>query len=218
MTVLETLKGLFDITTFSLDEVRKAFVPLFFTIDILGCIPIILSLRARKQKFNSEQVAIYAGLVLIIFLAFGNSLLSMLSIDINSFGVAGGIILFVMAIEMVFGLEIFKEDSPSANATFVPLVFPLFAGAAAFTLIMNLLNKDGLAPFNIAISIILNMVFVYLGLRYVDKIEKILGDSGAYVLRKFFGVVLLAISVKFLAGGLLPLIDMVRESMTATQP
>ncbi len=209
MLIIDALKELFDFTTFSLDEVRQAFVPLFFTIDILGCIPIILSLRARKQKFNCEHVAIYSGLVLMIFLAFGASLLSMLSIDINSFGVAGGVILFVMALEMVFGLEIFREDSPSANATFVPLVFPLFAGAAAFTTLMNL-RKDGLEPFNIGIAIILNMIFVYLGLIYVDKIERFLGESGAYVLKKFFGVVLLAIAVKFIAGGLIPLLAAIR--------
>ncbi len=205
MFILEALKELFDFSTFSLDEIGRSFFPLFFTIDILGCIPIILSLKARRQKFNPKQVAIYSGLVLLIFLALGASLLKLLSIDIYSFGVAGGIILFVMAVEMVFGLEIFKEDSPSANATFVPLVFPLFAGAAAFTLLLTL-KSQGLAPFNIAISIGLNMIFVYLGLIFVDTIERFLGESGAYILRKFFGVVLLALSVKFIADGLIQVI------------
>ncbi len=211
MLIIDSLKELFDVTTFSQDEVVKAFVRLFFTIDILGCIPIILSLRARKQKFNSQHVAIYSGLVLMIFLVFGAGLLSMLSIDINSFGVAGGIILFVMALEMVFGLEIFREDSPSANATFVPLVFPLFAGAAAFTTLMNL-KKDGLGSFNIEIAIILNVILVYLVLKYVDKIERFLGESGSYVLKKFFGVVLLAIAVDFIAGGLIPLLAEIRAA------
>ncbi len=212
MFIVESLRELFDFSTFSFDEIGRSFFPLFFTIDILGCIPIILSLKARKQKFNPKQVAIYSGLVLLIFLALGASLLKLLSIDIYSFGVAGGIILFVMAVEMVFGLEIFKEDSPSANATFVPLVFPLFAGAAAFTLLLTL-KSQGLAPFNIAISIGLNMIFVYLGLIFVDPIERFLGESGAYILRKFFGVVLLALSVKFIADGLIQVIATIKTGV-----
>ncbi len=212
MFIVEALKELFDVSTFSFDEIGRSFFPLFFTIDILGCIPIILSLKARKQKFNPKQVAIYSGLVLLVFLTLGASLLSLLSIDIYSFGVAGGIILFVMAVEMVFGLEIFKEDSPSANATFVPLVFPLFAGAAAFTLLLTL-KSQGLAPFNIAISICLNMIFVYLGLIFVDPIERFLGESGAYILRKFFGVVLLALSVKFIADGLIQVIATIKAGV-----
>ncbi len=212
MVLLDALKELLDFRTFSFDEINRSFFPLFFTIDILGCIPVILSLKARKQKFNPKQVAIYSGIVLLIFLTLGSGLLSLLSIDIYSFGVAGGMILFVMAIEMVFGLEIFKEDSPSANATFVPLVFPLFAGAAAFTLLLTL-KSEGLAPFNIAISICLNMILVYFGLIFVDTIERVLGDSGAYILRKFFGVILLALSVKFIANGLTHVIATIREGV-----
>ncbi len=207
MNFLEAIQVFFS--GFSFDEIIKSFVPLFFTIDILGCTPIILSLKAKKQKFNPRQVAVYSGIVLLTFLAFGGAMLHALGINISSFGVAGGLILFVMAVEMVFGLEIFKEDSPTANATFVPLVFPLFAGSAAFTLLLTL-KSQGLAPINISISIILNMIAVYMGLVFVDTIERVLGESGAYILRKFFGVILLAFSVKFIANGLIQVIADVR--------
>ncbi len=217
MSVLESINNFF--TSLSYDEIITSFVPLFFTIDILGCMPIVLGLKAKKRTFNPKLVAIVSGLVLIIFLIFGDKLLSFLGINMSSFSVAGGIILFVMAIEMVFGIEVFKEDSPSANATFVPLVFPLFAGAAAFTLLLTLKTRGlppinhGFADINLIISIILNMIAVYLGLIFVDPIERFLGESGAYILRKFFGVILLAISVGFTINGLMRLIDEVSQTI-----
>lgn len=198
-----------ELSLFSINQIIEAFAPLFVTIDILGAIPIVLQLKDKGQRFSAPQVAIYSGIVLLCFLIIGEPLLATLGVDISSFGVAGGIILFVMAAEMVFGLQIFKEDGPTANATFIPLVFPLFAGAAAFTTLLTL-QGQGLAMINLAISVILNMSVVYLGLRFVDPIERMLGKNGAYILRKFFGVILLAISVKFIINSLISIIAAVR--------
>lgn len=198
-----------EFSLFSFKEIIGSFAPLFVTIDILGAIPIVLALKDKGQKFSPSQVGIYSCIVLLIFLFLGESLLSALSIDIDSFGVAGGIILLVMAAEMVFGVQIFQEDGPTANATFIPLVFPLFAGAAAFTTLLTL-RGQGIALINLSISVILNMIVVYLGLRFVDPIERLLGKNGAYILRKFFGVVLLAIAVKFIANSLIHIIASVK--------
>ena len=123
-----------EFTLFSLDELYKAFFTLFVTIDIIGAIPILLSLKSKGKTYHSAQVGIYSGIILIAFLLVGEPLLGSFGADISTFGVAGGIVLFVMAVEMIFGIEIFKsEDDSSGNTTFVPLVFPLFAGAASFT-------------------------------------------------------------------------------------
>lgn len=201
-----------ELSLFSVNQIIEAFAPLFVTIDILGAIPIVLSLKDKGQKFSAPQVAIYSGIVLLCFLLIGEPLLAKLGVDISSFGVAGGIILFVMAVEMVFGLQIFKEDGPTANATFIPLVFPLFAGAAAFTTLLTL-QGQGIAMINLAVSVVLNMCVVYLGLRFVDPIERLLGKNGAYILRKFFGVILLAISVKFIINSLITIIAAVRTGV-----
>ncbi len=120
-----------------------------------------------------------------------------------------------MAVEMIFGIEIFKsEDDSSGNTTFVPLVFPLFAGAASFTTLLTL-RSAGIAMINLALSIVLNMVLVYLVLRYVSLLDRILGKNGVYILRKFFGVVLLAISVKFITKNLIEVIAMVQHGVAA---
>ena len=202
-----------EFTLFSLDELYKAFFTLFVTIDIIGAIPIILSLKAKGKTYHSAQVGIYSGIILIAFLLVGEPLLGSFGADISTFGVAGGIVLFVMAVEMIFGIEIFKsEDDSSGNTTFVPLVFPLFAGAASFTTLLTL-RSAGIAMINLALSIVLNMVLVFL--RYVSLLDRILGKNGVYILRKFFGVVLLAISVKFITKNLIEVIAMVQHGVAA---
>ena len=220
-TLLSTSLGEFfgslghELTSFSLDQVYKSFLTLFVTIDIIGAIPIILSLKSKGQVYQASQVGIYSGVILIAFLLAGEPLLGSFGADISTFGVAGGIVLFVMAVEMIFGIEIFKsEDDSSGNTTFVPLVFPLFAGAASFTTLLTL-RSAGIAMINLALSIVLNMVLVYLVLRYVSLLDRILGKNGVYILRKFFGVVLLAISVKFITKNLIEVIAMVQHGVAA---
>jgi hypothetical protein len=211
------MSGLFssftqEFSAFSLEQIYKSFLTLFVTIDIIGAIPIILSLKSKGQEYHATQVGVYSGIILIAFLFAGEPLLGSFGADISTFGVAGGIVLFVMAVEMIFGIEIFKSEGSNGNSTFVPLVFPLFAGAASFTTLLTL-RADGMAMINLAISIVLNMVLVYLVLRYVSILDRLLGANGVYILRKFFGVVLLAISVKFITKNLIDVIAMVERGV-----
>ena len=203
-----------EFSLFSLNQIYKSFFTLFVTIDIIGAIPIILSLKSKGKTYQSMQVGLYSGIILLAFLLIGEPLLGSFGADISTFGVAGGIVLFVMAVEMIFGIEIFKSEDSSGNSTFVPLVFPLFAGAASFTTLLTL-RSAGMAMINLALSIFFNMVLVYLVLRYVSILDRILGKNGVYILRKFFGVVLLAISVKFIAKNLIEVIAMVQHGVAA---
>ena len=204
-----------ELSLFDLDQLYKSFLTLFVTIDIIGAIPIILSLKSKGKVYNATQVGAYSGLILLVFLFVGERLLQSFGADISTFGVAGGIVLFVMAVGMIFGLEIFKsEEDDNGNSTFVPLVFPLFAGAASFTTLFTL-RSDGMAMINLALSIVVNMILVYLVLRYVSILDRLLGANGVYILRKFFGVVLLAISVKFITKNLIDVIAMVQHGVAA---
>ena len=204
-----------EFSLISLNQIYKSFFTLFVTIDIIGAIPIILSLKSKGKTYQSMQVGLYSGIILLAFLLIGEPLLGSFGADISTFGVAGGIVLFVMAVEMIFGIESFKsEDDTGDNTTFVPLVFPLFAGAASFTTLLTL-RSAGMAMINLALSIFFNMVLVYLVLRYVSILDRILGKNGVYILRKFFGVVLLAISVKFIAKNLIEVIAMVQHGVAA---
>lgn len=190
---------------FSFKEVISAFMVLFAVIDILGAIPIIVSLREKGKTIESGKAAILSFLILVAFLFLGQALLSLFNVDISSFAVAGAVVLFVLAIEMIFGVEIFKDDGPCGSATIVPLVFPLIAGAASFTTLLSLRAEYNIL--NIIIAVALNMVVVYFVLRYVHYIEQVLGKSGIYVMRKFFGIILLAIAVRLFTANLHSLID-----------
>lgn len=189
---------------FSLKEILSAFMVLFAVIDILGAIPIIINLREKNQKIESGKTAIISFILLVAFLFVGKVLLSLFNVDISSFAVAGALVLLVLAFEMIFGVEIFKNDGPCASATIVPLVFPLIAGAASFTTLLSLRAEYNIL--NIIIAVALNMVVVYFVLRYVYYVERIFGKSGVYVMRKFFGIILLAIAVRLFTTNLTSLI------------
>ncbi len=186
---------------FSFKEIISAFMVLFAVIDILGAIPIIVSLRENNQKIEAGKAAIVSFVILVSFLFLGQALLGLFNVDISSFAVAGALVLLVLAVEMIFGIEIFKNDSPCGSATIVPLVFPLIAGAASFTTLLSLR-----AELNIIIAVALNMLVVWIVLRYVYYVERLFGKSGIYVMRKFFGIILLAIAVRLLTGNLTSLI------------
>lgn len=189
---------------FSFQEVISAFMVLFAVIDMLGAIPIIISLREKQQKVEAGKAAIISFIILVAFLFVGQALLSLFNVDISSFAVAGALILLVLAVEMIFGVEIFKNDGPCGSATIVPLVFPLIAGAASFTTLLSLRAEYNVL--NIIIAIALNMGVVYLVLRYVYYVERLFGKSGIYVMRKFFGIILLAIAVRLFMTNLNSLI------------
>lgn len=185
---------------FSFQEILSAFMVLFAVIDILGAIPIIVSLREKNQKIEAGKAAIVSFIILVSFLFVGKVLLGLFNVDISSFAVAGALVLLVLAVEMIFGIEIFKNDGPCGSATIVPLVFPLIAGAASFTTLLSLRAEYNIL--NIIIAVALNMIVVYLVLRYVYYVERLFGKSGIYVMRKFFGIILLAIAVRLLMGNL----------------
>lgn len=183
---------------FSLSEIVSAFVVLFAVIDITGSIPIIVDLNKNRGGVSAWQAALLSLAILLAFLFLGDALLALFGIDVSSFAVAGSLVIFVLAVEMTFGIEVFRNDGPNGVATIVPLVFPLIAGAGTLTTLLSLRAEYNLL--NIVIALVLNMVVVYVVIRYVDKVEKIIGKGGIYILRKFFVIILLAISVRLFAN------------------
>jgi len=177
-------------------EIATAGMVLFAVIDIIGSIPIIIDLRQKVGHIQSEKASVVAMLIMIMFLFVGVQILNLIGIDVYSFAVAGSFVLFFLALEMILGVKLYKEETPS-TASVVPLAFPLIAGAGTMTTILSL--KAEFQNVNIIIAIILNVIFVYAVLKSSNKIEKMLGSGGISVIRKIFGVVLMAISVKLFA-------------------
>ena len=194
-----------DISTLGIQEIVSAFMVLFAVIDITGSVPIIIDIQNKHHKLNAAKAALFSFLILFGFLFVGDALLGLFSVDISSFAVAGALIIFVLAVEMIFGIEIFKNDGPTDAAAIVPLVFPLIAGAGTLTTLLAL--KAEYHTVNIIIALILNIIVVYLVIKNVSLVEKIFGKGGVYILRKFFGIILLAISVKLFTRNLTSLIE-----------
>lgn len=174
-------------------EIINATLVLFSVIDILGSIPIIISLRQKAGHIQSEKATLVSLLIMILFLFVGEMLLNLLGIDVSSFAIAGSIIIFLLAAEMVLGINLFK-DNETETSSVVPLAFPLIAGAGSLTTLLSL--KAEYEAVNIFIGIILNLGLVYLVLKNTERIEKFLGKNGIGILRKIFGIVLLAIAIK----------------------
>ncbi|HET8809484.1 MAG TPA: MarC family protein [Flavobacteriaceae bacterium] len=184
---------------FDWKEVFPATMILFAVIDIIGSIPIVVDLKKKAGKIQSEKAAIVAGVIMILFLFVGEEILSLIGIDVNSFAVAGAFILFFLALEMILGIQLYKDESPG-TASIVPLAFPLIAGAGTMTSILAL--RAEYAVINIITAIVINIVFVYIVLKSSGKIERTLGTQGIGVIRKIFGVILLAIAVKLFAANI----------------
>lgn len=170
---------------------------LFAVIDIVGSIPIIVDLRSKMGHIQSEKATIVAAIIMIAFLYVGEEILKLIGIDANSFAVAGAFVLFFLALEMILGIRLYKEDNPS-TASIVPIAFPLIAGAGTMTTILSL--RAAYDKINIIIAILINVVVVYGVLKSSGKIERLLGTNGLGVIRKIFGVILLAIAVKLFAA------------------
>lgn len=177
-------------------EIITATLVLFAVIDIIGSIPVIIDLRQKVGHIQSEKASIVAAIIMISFLFVGKEILNLIGIDVNSFAVAGAFIILFLAFEMILGIELFKDDSPE-TASVVPLAFPLIAGAGTMTTILSL--KAEYQTVNIIIAIIINMIFVYAVLKSSRKIEKFFGKGGIAIIRKVFGIILLAIAVKLFA-------------------
>ena len=174
-------------------EILSAFIVLFAIIDILGSVPIIMQLKEKGLEVNARNATLISLVVLVIFFYAGDLILRLFNVDINSFAVAGSFVIFLIALEMTLDIEIFKNMGPTKSGTLVPLVFPLIAGAGAFTTLLSL--RAQYADINILIAVVLNMVWVYLVITLTDRIRAIIGDGGIYMLRKFFGIILLAVAV-----------------------
>lgn len=189
----------------SIKEIFTAFMVLFAVIDITGSTPIIINLNATGKQVQARKAALISYAVMITFLFAGDALLQLFNVDISSFAIAGALVLLVLAVEMIFSVEIFRNDGPAGSVTIVPVVFPLIAGAGTLTTTLSLRAECHLS--NLILAISLNMLLVYLVLRNAYLVERILGKSGVYVLRKFFGIILLAMSVRLFISNLSMLLN-----------
>lgn len=190
--------------SFSFLETLSSFVIMFAIIDALGATPIILSLRDKGKEIHSLKATVFAGLVLVGFFYLGDLVLKLFNVDIESFAVAGAILLFLLALEMLLDVEIFKYSGPTPDATLIPLVFPLLAGAGAITTLISL--KAEYDDVNILCGLLLNLVWVYVVLKMTDKVRNFFGKNGIYVMKKFFSVILLAMAVRLFTANLHALI------------
>lgn len=189
---------------FNIQELLSAFIVLFAIIDVAGSLPIFIDLRDKHKNYSPFKASFFSFLILLAFFFIGEVVLNLFGVDVSSFAAAGAIVLFVIGCEMTFGIEIFKMDGPSNNATIVPIIFPLLAGPGAFTALLSL--KAEYSSLNIILALLLNMLIVYIVLRNVDFVQKKIGPAGVFVLRKFFGIILLAISVKLFVSNIASLL------------
>lgn len=174
-------------------EILATFMVLFAIIDILGSIPIILDIKQKTGAIYPGKTTLVAYAIMLLFLFIGEPLLGLLGVDISSFAIAGSVILFLMGLEMVLGIQLFKHD-PGGSGAIVPIAFPLIAGAGSITTLLSL--RAEYYSINILVALSLNMIIVYLVLRLTSLFERLLGPNGVHVLRKFFGIILLAIAIR----------------------
>jgi multiple antibiotic resistance protein len=186
-----------DIVNFS--EILSVTMVLFAVIDIIGSIPVVISLRNNVGHIQSEKATLAATVIMILFLFVGEGILKLFGVDVASFAVAGSLVLFFLALEMILGVRIYKEAEPE-SASIVPIAFPLIAGAGTLTTLVSI--RSEYETINIIIGILINSVLVYIVLKNTRRLEHVLGKNGINVLRKVFGIILLAISVKLFTSNL----------------
>ncbi len=184
---------------FNFNEILKAIMVLFAVIDIIGSIPIIIKIKESVGDIHAMRITVVSLIIMIAFLIAGESILKLFGVNLQSFAVAGSLILFAMAIEMVMGIEIFKETPiKGKSAGIVPLAFPIIAGAGSMTSLISLRAEFEMV--NIIVAILINMIIVLTVLKLTRKIERLLGSGGVAILKKVFGIILLAISIKLFAS------------------
>lgn len=193
--------------SFNFQEFVSAFFVLFAIIDVTGSIPIFISLKKCKRKIHAGKATLLSLLMFIIFFFVGEAFLQLFNVNIESFAIAGSLVIFIMALEMILDIQIFQdpEDAPK-DSTFFPIVFPLIAGAGALTTLISI--RSQYANINIWLAVLANMVIVYLVLKLTKKIDKYIGAGILYMIRKFFGIILLAISVKLFTSNLTHMIGL----------
>jgi multiple antibiotic resistance protein len=182
------------------EETLTVTLTLFAIIDIVGAIPVLVSLKSRIGEINPGKATIASGTLMIAFLIFGSAFLQMLGVDVNSFAIAGSIVIFIMGLEMVMGIELFRQDPEVRSGSLVPVAFPIIAGSGTLTTVMSLRANYGF--YNILLGILVNLFAIYLVLRSIGFLESKLGKSGLFVIRKFFGLILLAIAIKIFRSNL----------------
>lgn len=181
-------------------QIASTFIVLFAVIDVLGSTPIFIDLKQQGRPVNALKATLISTSLLIGFFFAGDAMLRLFNVDIESFAVAGSLVIFLLALEMILDVVIFKNQGPIKEATLVPVVFPLIAGAGSFTTLLSL--RAEYAQVNILIGLLLNMVFVYCVLKATERVERLISKSTIYLLRKFFGIILLAISVRLFTANL----------------
>jgi multiple antibiotic resistance protein len=192
---------------FDFIEIGKAFMVLFAVIDIFGSIPVIIKIKQSSGEVNALRASLVSFVIMIAFLFGGEMILNALGVNIKAFAVAGSLIIFAIAAEMIFGVQLFRSDASSAKiVSVVPIAFPLIAGAGTMTTLVSL--RAEYAAINIAIAVFLNVIVVYLVLRITKKLEEILGAGGIAIIKKVFGIILLAIAVKLFADNVKALFTM----------
>jgi multiple antibiotic resistance protein len=179
------------------NELLTVTFTLFAVIDIIGSVPILISLKEKMGEFSELKATLISGALMILFLYLGKEFLRLLGVDIRSFAVGGSIVIFILGLEMVLGLEFFKSEKEVKSTTIVPIAFPVIAGSGTLTTIMSL--KANYGEMTLLVAILVNLIIVYLVLRSLKFIERLLGPAGLIAVRKFFGVILLAIAVKIFA-------------------
>ena len=190
-----------DFKELAINEILTVTFTLFAVIDIVGSVPILASLREKMGGvIRSTQATLVSGGLMILFLFVGKQFLNVLGIDVKSFAVAGSIVIFILGLEMVLGAEFFKADKDAKSGSVVPIAFPLIAGSGTLTTVMSL--KANYADINILVGILINCIVIYIVLKSLKWIERVLGPNGMLVVRKFFGVILLAIAVKIFGSNI----------------
>ena len=191
----------------NIKEIFTAFMVLFAVIDIIGNIPIVIVLRKKVGHIQSEKASIISGVIMILFLFLGQNILSLIGIGVNSFAVAGAFILFFIALEMILGITLYKQDEHTAmTASVFPLAFPLIAGPGSLTTLLSLRAEFRIE--NIIVAVVLNVIIIFIVLKTSAKIERVLGPNGIDIIRKIFGVILLAIAVKLFAHNIKELFEL----------
>lgn len=180
--------------SFSIQDITTIALTLFAVIDILGALPLIINIKQKSSHLDAGWATIAAGALMIVFLFLGERLLGLFGIDVASFAVAGSIVIFIIALEMILGIDIFRSDPNDKAGSIVPIAFPIIAGSGTLTTLISL--KAVYSYQNILSGVLVNLLIIYIALKSTDKIEKLLGKAGLSLLRKFFGIVLLAIAVK----------------------
>lgn len=191
---------------FNFKDALSAFLVLFAVIDVPGLMPIIIDYKRQGRPVNATKAALYSLAAFVVFLFVGEALLDLFNVDIASFAVAGSLVIFALAFEMIFGIKIFKtDDTPASSSVFVPIVFPLIAGAGSFTTLLSLRALYSIQ--DILLSLVANVIVIYVAIRLVSFFEKILGDGGIYVLQRVFGIILLAISVRMFMSNITQILE-----------